>query len=242
MSAAWLQPIPKRNRAPCVLVKDAYEAATSDGLCIQRLRIPVAMTVRLVDARRCSTESSTGPPTSGIQSAVKPSSSNSAAALAASSALPYPSWELHMPTPDRSMRSSFPLINSLTLPSAHGIRPPRRWPCVLRASVRRGAATHCQGRALDGRGLHGSAMIFVAQLWMRRYTQVLQKVKHPGLGFPHTPAVAPVDADANRLCRPKVARYPPVAPRRPPRPAVVRRQPSVTAHAWLSGSRRRSGR
>src|SRR4029079_3032989 len=62
----------------------------------------------------------------------------------------------------------------------------------------------------SGTAVPPAAMIFVAQLWMRRYTQVLQKVKHPGLGFPHTPAVVPVDADANRLCRPKVARYPPV--------------------------------
>src|SRR6476646_1898563 len=69
MSGAWLQPMPSRKRSPCVLVKEAYPAATSDGSCIQRFRMPVAITTCFVDASRLSTQSRTGPPTSGIHSA-----------------------------------------------------------------------------------------------------------------------------------------------------------------------------
>ncbi len=49
----------------------------------------------------------------------------------------------------------FPRTDSLTLPSAHGIRSGRRRPRVLRASVRRGARPPRRRCALDDRRLHG---------------------------------------------------------------------------------------
>ena len=54
------------------------------------------------------------------------------------------------------MWPSFPLTDSLTLPSAHGIRSRRCWPRVLRASVRRCAAPSGEGCALDDHRIHSA--------------------------------------------------------------------------------------
>ncbi|CAO5165397.1 exported hypothetical protein [Frankia sp. AiPs1] len=75
----------------------------SAGSCIHRLRMPVATVVRFVAASSAPTASRTGPPTSGIHSASKPSSSSSAAASAASAGSPHRRWKLHTPMPERSI-------------------------------------------------------------------------------------------------------------------------------------------
>ncbi len=68
-SGAWLTPMPYSRRSPCAAVRRAWVAADSSGVCIQRLRMPVAMVVEVVAAIRPSTTSNRLPPTSGSHSA-----------------------------------------------------------------------------------------------------------------------------------------------------------------------------
>ena len=66
---AVTDPIPHRNRAPCAAVRAACCVAVSSGVCIQTLRMPVAIVAVDVAPSRLPRGPNTSPPTSGIHNA-----------------------------------------------------------------------------------------------------------------------------------------------------------------------------
>jgi hypothetical protein len=68
MNGRWLIPIPHRYRGPCSAVRRACSAAASSGVCIQTLRMPVAIVAVDVAPSRLPSGPNRSPPTSGIHS------------------------------------------------------------------------------------------------------------------------------------------------------------------------------
>ena len=68
MNGRWLIPSPHRKRPPWSVVSCACAVAVSSGVCIQTLRMPVAIVAVEVAASRLASGPKTSPPTSGIHS------------------------------------------------------------------------------------------------------------------------------------------------------------------------------